>query len=497
MLMLAILIAVTVRADDARESWEQGVVGLVVTYQSWDEDRPWAKQPPRTRTANAVLVGERRLMTTADMIAHATLLQLAVNGRTLRVEPRVVHIDRAINLALLEFDPDEATVALAPVALADETPTSGVLRTVRWRRQQLEALASDVVRFEVESSWSSRVEHAFLHLRTDMTNGGWSEPIFAGERLVGLTVSQSQQNSRAIPAEILGAFLERVDAPGGYVGFPTLGVLWQVNRDVHLARFLGQQGEPRGMLVRQVPWGSSGCGVLQPRDLVLAIEGHAIDAEGYYLHPRLGRLRANHLLAEGYRIGDTIELTVNRAGEELTLTTELRGYPAELDRIPGGREGQPPYLIFGGLLMRELDLPYLKSWGKEWSRNAPISLITRYQLRRAGQGPGRRRTVLITSVLPTAYNLGYQDVRDEVVERVNGREISTLADAFAALEAPVDGFHVIELARDAVRGEVVLDAAGFDAAVAEVLETYRIPAAMHLPDTPLPAGGGDCPGNGH
>ena len=277
--------------NGAREVWENGVVGLIVTFQKWDEDRPWVKQRPRSRTANAVLVGERRLLTTADMIDHATLVQLAVAGRTLTIEPRIVHVDRAINLALLDFPPSAETEPLEPVALADSTPTEGRLHAVRWRRQQLEALSSGVVRFEVEESWSSRVEHAFLHLRTEMTNGGWAEPVFDGERLVGVTVSQSQQTSRAIPVEILRAFLERVEAPGGYVGFPTLGALWQVNRDAAVSRFLGLQGEPRGVLVRAVPWGSSSCGVLQPRDVVLEVAGQSIDAEGFYRHPRLGRLR--------------------------------------------------------------------------------------------------------------------------------------------------------------------------------------------------------------
>jgi hypothetical protein len=40
---------------------------------------------------------------------------------------------------------------------------------------------------------------------------------------------------------------------------------------------------------------------------------------------------------------------------------------------------------------------------------------------------------------------------------------------------------------------VVLDAAGLDQATKEIMESYRVPAAVRMPE-PLPQGGGDCPG---
>jgi len=46
-------------------------------------------------------------------------------------------------------------------------------------------------------------------------------------------------------------------------------------------------------------------------------------------------------------------------------------------------------------------------------------------------GPEPRRIVLLSSVLPDAANLGYQELRDVMVERVNGRPVGSLADATA------------------------------------------------------------------
>lgn len=487
--------AAALELDELRSHYEGAVVGLNVTYQAWDEDRPWVKREPSFRSAGAVVVDDGVILTTANMLDGATLVQLEIFGEPTSVEPRPILIDRSINLALLAVDDETVRDRLRPVAIADETPASGVLRTVRWRRGQLESAASRIVRFEVERTWTGRVEHAFLHMRTDLSGGGWAEPVFLDDRLVGITVSQSELRSRALPAEVLRAFAERASSPDAYPGFATLGVMWQVNRDPALTAFLGQTGVPRGIIIRQVPWGSSGCGVLRPRDILLEIDGYPIDAEGYFQHERFGRLQFGHLLAMRHLPGDVIPITVLRDGRELHLEMTARAYPAELDLVPSAREGGPPFTVVGGLIMRELDVPYLTTWGNDWGRNAPLPLLSRYYFRQEAQTPERRRVVLITAVLPSPFNFGYQQLRDQVVDSINGRPIGRIEDVEAALEHPEGRFHVIRLTPDAARREIVLDALTLDTATAEMLEQYSVPARAQGRAHALPEGGGECPGD--
>lgn len=482
-------------SDDTRASYERSVVGLSVTVQTWDEDRPWVKKKPETRRAFGVVIGANRILTTSDNLDQATFVGVETFGRARPVQFRVEHIDRTINLALLSIDDVAISNSLEPVAVAERTPTSGTLRTVRWRGQQLESAASRVIRFEVERTAGSHVYHAFLRMRTDMANGGWAEPVFDGNALVAITVFQSEDESRAIPCEILNLFLERHTASGTAPGFATLGVHSQINRDSAVSRFLGQEDEPRGVLVRQVPWGSSACGVIKPRDILLELGGDPIDAEGYYRHPLLGRLGFNHVLAERFQPGDAVSARVLRDGQERELMLTARTYPAALALIPFYRSGPAPYIVAGGLIIRELDVPYLRTWGKEWSKNAPDSLLSRYFYAAEGQTAVRRRTVLISSVLPAAYNLGYQNLRDVVIERVNGRAIGRIEDVANALETPDNGFHVFDLSLESPRGQIVLDAATFETATAEITKEYAVPAARRSRQESLPEGGGECPGD--
>jgi hypothetical protein len=244
-----------------------------------------------------------------------------------------------------------------------------------------------------------------------------------------------------------------------------------------------------------VPWGTSGCGVLKPRDILLELDGQPLDAEGFYHHPRFGRLRFGQHLSENHSLGDRVKVRVLRDHKEHELDMTLRGYSSDLDLIPYYRRGQPPYVIAGGLVIRELDVPYLRTWGENWNDNAPIELLHYFTLFREGQTPDNRRKIVIMMVLPSPYNVGYQYTRDDIIESINGRPIDSIADVVAALEHPLDRFHVLDLSPGSSRRQIVLDATNFEAATAGILEEYGIPSALLLPEQPPAEGNGDCPGD--
>ena len=66
--------------------------------------------------------------------------------------------------------------------------------------------------------------------------------------------------------------------------------------------------------------------------------------------------------------------------------------------------------------------------------------------------------MLLSSVLPDAANLGYQELRDVIVERVNGQPVGSLADLRQAFASPQGGFHVVEFVAGQGAARAVLDA---------------------------------------
>jgi hypothetical protein len=230
-----------------------------------------------------------------------------------------------------------------------------------------------------------------------------------------------------------------------------------------------------------MPWGSTGCDALEPRDLILSVEGHALDAMGNFEHPHYGQLAFQHILVDGHRPGDRVRFQLLRDGKTLDVDVELRRNPGADWLIPDRRDqAQPPYLVAGGLVLRELDGNYLRAWGNDWHRDAPPKLVQRYDRERESQTEERRRILILSQVLPDPHNLGYHQLANLALAEINDRRVYSVADADEAFRHPVGGFHIVKFYRDDLRREIVLDAADFEEATARILANYDIPARIRL-----------------
>lgn len=472
--------------NEVPEQVERGVLGLTVSYQEYDTWRPWMKRNPATRSAQAALVEGGLLLTTAQMVAGATMVEVEREGRPPRAAARVVHEDRELNLALLVVDEPGFLDGLEPLPLAAETPVSGTVHAVRWNHQQFEVAAIRVKRMGVAEVWYGRLRHAFLLGKSDLPDGGWAEPVVDGGELVGLTSGQDDHTAWIVPVEILAAYLAQARDPERYVGFAVIRFQWQWTMDRGVAGWLGLD-EPRGVLVRRVPRGSTGDGELLARDVLLSLDGHEIDSRGYYLHPRFGWLEFTHVAVDGHRQGDLVPARVLRGGRPVDLQVTLRGYPTLLDLVVLRRGNEPPpYVVAGGLVFVELDADYARAWGREWWNAAPLRLVAAIHLQEGRQEPDRRRIVVLSQVLPSPWSVGYQDCHDLLVHAVDGREVDSLEDLVEALDGAA-GPHVrIDFVPNETRAHLVIDATTLQATTQQNLEDFRIPAARRLAGRPPP-----------
>lgn len=480
LLLLAVTAAVTAAAAPVpARDYSRQVVEISVTYQRHDPRQPWLKKRPYTRSAMAVVVDGSRLLTSAQMVSDATIVRAQKFGSPPEVTARVIHVDNEANLALLSVDDPTFFEGLEPVRLLKELPVQGTVNSVRWKSGQFEISESRIVRIEVLRSAAGTLRYACLRVKSDLGGGGWAEPVFLGDHLVGLTFTAGDDLSNVLPPELIDGYLQAVGVQGKYGGFGSLGISWKQNRDRVLSAYLGLPGDARGVLVVKVPWGSSAWGVLQPRDILLSLGGHPIDTEGFYEHPRYGRLHFDHITIEGRLAGDRMAVKVLREKKELALEMVLRRYPTAERLVPGRRSDYaPPYLVAGGLVFREFDQDYLSSWGKDWRRKADTRLLTIRDLEKEDQSDDRRRIVILAYVLPSPYNIGYHDLRNLPVEAVNGRPVDSLRDLEEGLRDSREGFHQIRFIPNEIRNEVILDAAGLKAATDEILATYGIPEPM-------------------
>ncbi|MBN1672439.1 MAG: hypothetical protein JXR37_15470 [Kiritimatiellae bacterium] len=461
-------------------------VTLRITCQSWNEYRPWIKEQPGSTLAAGTVLPGKRILVLARYLENATLIQVEKWDRPPRFPARVLHVDPQLDLAVVSVDSPGFFDDLKPVTLMRECGAGGDVTIVSWNDGRLEVANSRFSRVVAQEGRMGQTSYLAYHFITDLSSGGYGESVFKGKRLFGVMQYHDQTRATVIPAELVRAYLDALKKKP-YGSRPQLGVWWQQNRCRAQSEHLGLAGEPRGVFIRRAVPGGSAFGCLQAGDVLLELDGHGISSEGEYRHPVHGMLDFNLIVSDGHAAGDAVSATVLRARRECEVRIPLRNKPTATSLIPWRRASRPPpYLIAGGLVFRELDAEYLRSWGEDWRARIPTRLRVYEGMESESQTPDRRRLLVLSAVLPDAYNLGYHGLAQLIVERVNGLQVDSIAELNEAFGKPQGAFHVIRFVPNFSRNEIVLDAAEFEQATERIMKKYSIPGRIRVAVEPAP-----------
>ncbi|HPJ72178.1 MAG TPA: hypothetical protein PK636_05815, partial [bacterium] len=464
------------------------VVELSVTYQEYDQSRPWRKEKEQHRHAYGCLLPSGDILTTADIIRDYTLIKVERPGAQNNVPAKVRVVDYDVDLALLSVDEAGYLEGMVPVSL-DEDAAVGerVEIAVFDEGGRLHLLPARIVTIEVGSYFLglNRYLRFGASVNFEGRGGGWSEGVFSARGLTGLSMSYEadEEYMTIIPAAIIRRFLESA-RPEGYLGFAGHGFDCTGLESPDLRSYLGLPPEGKGVYIDSVYPSGSAAGVLEPGDVLLSVAGRAIDARGYYLDPRWGQIEFGDLFSRHFGPGDRVEVEIFRAGEKVSKELTLKRETGDGLFIPLYGYGEPPpYRVVGGLVFQEVTKGYLEEWGRDWLQNAPEFMLYYYTFQLHERPDGRRRLVVLNTVLPDPVNIGYQDFREKELVAVNGVPIRSLEDLEPALARPLRGFHRFGFS-DFGR-EIVLGAEGLGEADRRIAANYGLPAPERTGPKPL------------
>src|SRR5262249_55550267 len=121
---------------------------------------------------------------------------------------------------------------------------------------------------------------------------------------------------------------------------------------------------------------------------------------------------------------------------------------------------------------------YLQAWGQDWKRRSPFRL---YYYNNQSATPKQPALVILSQILPDPYNIGYQDQRGLVVEKVNGQPVHRLSELQQALKKADGDFNTFEFAKGESLQHIVLSAGATESdATSRVLKRYGISEASRL-----------------
>ncbi len=461
------------------------VVRVNATSQAYDFFRPWSKKPAFTRRGLGAVLADDKVLVVAEMVANQSYIELEKASSGEKVVADLVAVDYEANLALLAPREPKFLDNLPPLATSKQQVKTGD-RIDIWQLENSGTLvatsglitSAEVGRYAID-------DYGFLLYKITAAlqyrDNSFSVPLVRDGKLAGLLLrfDPRSQTIEAISLPVIQHFLkDAADLP--YQGFPRVGIRFDATRDPQFRRFLQLPANGGGVYLNNVDSSTAAAAAgLQAGDVVLKVGDKTIDPDGNYDHPIFGKIAISHFITTESQVGDTLKVQYSRAGEirETTLTAAARP-PQDFTIEPYTYDRAPRFILLSGLLFQELSRQYLREWGGDWRKTAPLAFVYLDRYQNELFQPDRGRVVILSQVLAVPATIGYERVGQSVVEKVNDRPIRGIADLDVALKSPIDGFHKIEIQDDP--RTLYLDAKTAADATESLRQQYGLPITSRL-----------------
>jgi hypothetical protein len=460
------------------------VLRVTSTIQYPDYRRPWLKKQPFTRSGLGTIIEGGRLLVTADMVAHACYIGLEKAEDGPKGSAVVEAIDEECNLALLKPAEPEILQGTHPLPLDRMITPGSTIQILQLEPNGAPALSPASVTTVAVMPYSSD-GGVYLLYRASTTipqrEGSFVIPALHEGKLAGLVMRYDPrtQSAEIIPAPLIARFLKESGKPG-YSGLARVGLTYGEARGSTLREWLGAGKDLSGVYITAITSGGPAEKAgLRKGDLIVRAGGKAIDGEGNYSDPRLGKINFSNLATLESSPGDKGEIVYFRStgegtGTLGTATLTLSGRNPSTEVSPARLQGDSvPYTFLGGILFQELSRPYLREWGVNWRTDAPQNLVA-LDTFQDDLPKDQKRLVIISAVLPSPQTIGLQELAHKVVVAINGMPIHGLADVSKAAQHPQNGFQRIDLEGSA--GPVYLEASTLESEEARLRIQYGITA---------------------
>lgn len=444
-------------AEAAVPDLKASVVRINSTQQNWNPWQPWEKNPPRKRRALAAIVAPQRVLTTAELAADATFLEFESVDATRFTRAKVIAVDYEANLVLLgpadEKEGEAFFKGTQPLAIATPPRIGGPLEILQVEENGVALRTAGALQsVDLASGFLPGQNFLTYMVKASMQSAAssYSLPVLSGGRLAGVLISYNSKDQICDVAatELVSRFLNEA-ADGDYRGFPSLGVSIARTEDGSFRQWLKLADDQGGIYIQNVrKGGAAEAAGVKKGDVLLAVDGQAIDRRGYYQHPDYGSLSWGHLIRGMMATGDSITLSLQRDGAPLELKATLTREDEAKRLVPSHLFDQAPnYLVKGGLVFQELSRPLLESFGEDWQSRAPLELLDAYENPELYEDKVDR-ILFLSGVIPTPATVGYERLRNLVVENINGRPVKNMKDLIDAFDKSSEPLHSIEFASE-------------------------------------------------
>ena len=459
----------------------RGIVKVEVAKRIPDYGTPWNAGQYGRSNGTAFMVGPGLFMTNAHVVANAERITISPYADSRLLPAKVKHVAHDADLALLE---------VADTAVFEQVPCLRFSKRMPRLEDTVRAIGYPIggKRLSVTRGIVSRIDtvpyshprneaHLAVQIDAAINPGNSGGPVLMEDEVVGVAfqgLMEANSTGYMIPLPVVQRFLKDVE-DGCYDSYVDLGVIFFPLRNVAMRRHYGLPDGDKGALVGDVILGGTCDGVLQPGDVVLEINGHAVDSSAMI------NLEGEHVqleeLAERAFSGDELQFTILRDGKKLQPVAKLTPLPAG-DIMANAYDALPRYVVYAGMVFQPLQLNVIQAH----RLNVTDFMVELDAFQRKGASMKKKDIVVVTKVLRDEVNARFSDFGKRIVKSVNGVEVQGLAHLHSLLY-PQPGkeqpqYTVIEF-ENAGR-PMVIDNAAVQAANERISAGYSIPHPARL-----------------
>jgi len=455
--------------------FEGSVVRIVNYSQRGDWSSPWNTSKVTEVGGSGFVIKGGLVMTNAHVVSDSRRVLIHFENDPTPHEAEVVHLGHDCDLALIRPRDPSALSGIAPLSFGGLPQLGSSVETLGYPSGGLRISSTHgvVSRIEAQLYVHSGID-GHLAGQTDaaINPGSSGGPVIQNGRVVGVafeTNAELQGAGYFIPVEVITRFLRDIQ-DGHYDGYPDLGVGWANMENPAARARAGLADNESGVGVYRVFRGSSADGRLQVGDVILALNGRPVANDGSVVDGK-SRIELG-MLVDRMFIGEPVALRILRDGKRLDVAIPLvRASFGDSRR--NAYDQTPRYFVYGGLVFVPLCRETMETYGADWPRKAPNTILDEYFHRFLMEPElALQERVVLLRRLDDPVNAEMAWFADQVVKRVNGREITGLPSLIEAFEQFRGDAHLIEFVHAHRFG--VLDRQKAEAANANILARYGI-----------------------
>ncbi len=437
-------------------------------------NQPWQNYPQRSSTGSGFVISGNRILTNAHIVANQTFLMVRKPGLQKKYIAKLEVVGHECDIAILKVEDPEFFKGLKALELGDLPELQTAVAVMGYPVGGDNISVTEGIISRIEPVIYSHSGRRLLAVQIDaaINPGNSGGPVLHNDRVVGIAfqgLSQSQSIGYMIPVPVIKHFLKDVEDKK-FDGFPHMPFTFEKMENPDLRAWAKMKSSQTGIIIRSLPPEVKASGEFKVDDVIMAIDGVAIDNDATVKFRRDEVIYFAYLIWRKY-LGDSCKFTVLRDGKKLVVEYKLRRYK----RLVPNRvfDKLPTYYFIGGLLFVPLTINYLDEY-RRWY-NGPIDLV--YQVLNGKVSKKLQRIVVLSRVLAAEVNVGYQALNAVIVEKINGRKIKDLKQLISIVQNTEKGFIVFQLKN---KTKMVFDIKKLKKSTAMIMNRYRVPRDRSL-----------------